>query len=97
MRENSRLEHILDGTVIDKMGGVTSKFLKPFRTFNIENRAQKVIEKKPVPAPSYPSIEKQKQVADQSNCNLQNLSTNENNSQFKTLTDQSYLLLYCFS
>ncbi|XP_076174519.1 NADH dehydrogenase [ubiquinone] 1 alpha subcomplex assembly factor 4 [Ptiloglossa arizonensis] len=45
------------------MGKVYSIITKPIRTFNIENRAHKVITKeKPVPAPQYPSTAKQKEL-----------------------------------
>ena len=45
------------------MGKVYSRLFKPFRTFNIENRAHRVIERaKPVPAPQYPFADKQREM-----------------------------------
>ncbi|OAD54626.1 Protein NDUFAF4 like protein [Eufriesea mexicana] len=42
------------------MGKVYSLLLRPIRTFNIENRAERVISKeKPTPSPQYPSVKKQ--------------------------------------
>ncbi|KZC09905.1 PREDICTED: protein NDUFAF4 homolog [Dufourea novaeangliae] len=47
------------------MGKVYSYFTRPIRSFNIENRAHRVISKeKPVPAPQYPSVTKQKELVD---------------------------------
>ncbi|XP_011306699.1 protein NDUFAF4 homolog [Fopius arisanus] len=48
------------------MGIVTSKIVKTAKTYNVTERAQKVISKqKPTPAPSYPSTAKQIEIADQ--------------------------------
>ncbi|KAF7992336.1 hypothetical protein HCN44_001661 [Aphidius gifuensis] len=52
------------------MGGVIARLSKPIRTFNIEHRAQKVINKKPVVAPSYESVEKLKKAANEINPNF---------------------------
>ncbi|KAG5316709.1 NDUF4 protein, partial [Acromyrmex insinuator] len=50
------------------MGKIYSVLTRPIRTFNIENRAAKLISReKPVPAPQYASTEKQKKFSDQVN------------------------------
>ncbi|KYN27646.1 PREDICTED: protein NDUFAF4 homolog [Trachymyrmex cornetzi] len=50
------------------MGKIYSVLTRPIRTFNIENRAAKLISReKPVPAPQYASTEKQKKLSDQVN------------------------------
>lgn len=42
--------------------------LRPFRNFNVEHRAQRVISRdKPTPAPHHPSVEKQKELAEKLN------------------------------
>lgn len=47
------------------MGKVYSRLLRPLRTFNISNRAERVISKdKPTPAPQYSYVEKQKALVD---------------------------------
>ncbi|EZA52140.1 hypothetical protein DMN91_010082 [Ooceraea biroi] len=46
------------------MGKVYSALVRPLRTFNIENRAAKVIsQQKPVTAPQYKYVEQQKEIA----------------------------------
>lgn len=52
------------------MGGVIARLSKPIRSFNIEHRAQKVINKKPIVAPPYESAEKLKKAADESKITL---------------------------
>jgi hypothetical protein len=48
------------------MGKAYSILLRPLRTFNVENRAAKIISlKKPIPAPQYKYVEKQKKLADE--------------------------------
>ncbi|KAL0126361.1 hypothetical protein PUN28_005035 [Cardiocondyla obscurior] len=50
------------------MGKIYSKLTRPIRTFNIENRAERVISReKPIPAPQYATTEKQKKLADKVN------------------------------
>ncbi|KYQ48633.1 Protein NDUFAF4 like protein [Trachymyrmex zeteki] len=50
------------------MGKIYSALTRPIRTFNIENRAAKLISReKPVPAPQYVATEKQKKLSDQVN------------------------------
>lgn len=50
------------------MGKVYSTLTRPIRTFNIANRAEKVISReKPVPAPQYAAVEEQKKISDQVN------------------------------
>ncbi|CAD1473534.1 unnamed protein product, partial [Heterotrigona itama] len=45
------------------MGKVYSYITRPIRSFNIENRTAHILErKKPIPAPQYPSVEKQKEL-----------------------------------
>lgn len=47
------------------MGKVYSYITRPVRSFNIENRTARILEKKkPIPAPQYPSVEKQKELVD---------------------------------
>ncbi|XP_006610278.1 protein NDUFAF4 homolog [Apis dorsata] len=47
------------------MGKIYSLLLRPIRTFNIENNAQRIISKdKPVRAPLYSSVEQQKKLVD---------------------------------
>ena len=47
------------------MGKVYSYFSRPLRTFNIENRTERILAKsKPTPAPQYPYVKKQKEVVD---------------------------------
>lgn len=56
------------------MGKVYSVLTKPIRTFNIANRAEKIISReKPVPAPHYASIEKQKKLSHEGNSDLSQL------------------------
>lgn len=46
------------------MGTVRSILTKPLRTFNIDKRAERIISRdKPIPAPSFSSVKKQLQVA----------------------------------
>lgn len=46
------------------MGIIMSRLSKPIRTFNIENRAGRVLGKdKPLPAPTYPSTAQQLKIA----------------------------------
>lgn len=53
------------------MGKVYSLLTRPVRTFNVENRAARIISrKKPIPAPQYPSTEKQKKLSDEVNPNF---------------------------
>jgi len=48
------------------MGKIYSMLTRPVRTFNIINRAEKVISReKPIPAPQYPSTEEQKKLSGQ--------------------------------
>ncbi|XP_063991589.1 protein NDUFAF4 homolog [Diachasmimorpha longicaudata] len=48
------------------MGNVGAQLMRPAKSYNIVNRAQKVINKeKPVPAPTYPSTAKQIEIADE--------------------------------
>lgn len=48
------------------MGVIYSRLTRPIRTFNIENRAEKIISrKKPIPAPQYASTEKQKKLTNE--------------------------------
>jgi len=48
------------------MGKIYSMLTRPIRTFNITNRAEKVISReKPIPAPQYATTEKQKKLSDQ--------------------------------
>lgn len=50
------------------MGKVYSILIRPIRSFNIENRAARIIsQQKPVPAPQYPSTEKQKKLSEEGN------------------------------
>ncbi|XP_078035285.1 NADH dehydrogenase [ubiquinone] 1 alpha subcomplex assembly factor 4 isoform X3 [Augochlora pura] len=47
------------------MGNIYTFITRPLRSFNIENRAQRVLGKdKPIPAPQYPSTAKQKELVD---------------------------------
>ncbi|XP_070159887.1 protein NDUFAF4 homolog [Polyergus mexicanus] len=53
------------------MGKVYSLLTRPIRTFNVDNRAARIISReKPVPAPQYPSTEKQKKLSDEVNPNF---------------------------
>ncbi|KAM0728700.1 Protein NDUFAF4-like protein [Formica fusca] len=53
------------------MGKVYSLLTRPIRTFNVENRAARIISReKPIPAPQYPSTEKQKKLSDEVNPNF---------------------------
>ncbi|KAL6448895.1 hypothetical protein ACFW04_000562 [Cataglyphis niger] len=53
------------------MGKVYSLLTRPIRTFNVENRAARIISReKPIPAPQYPSTEKQKKLSDKVNPNF---------------------------
>ncbi|XP_029168206.1 protein NDUFAF4 homolog isoform X2 [Nylanderia fulva] len=53
------------------MGKVYSLLTRPIRTFNIANRAERIISReKPVPAPQYAYAEKQKKFADKVNPNF---------------------------
>jgi len=48
------------------MGKAYSMLLRPLRTFNIENRAAKIISlEKPIAAPQHKHIEKQKKLVDE--------------------------------
>lgn len=48
------------------MGKVYSLLLRPIRTFNIENKAHRIISRdKPVPAPLHSSVQKQKKLVDE--------------------------------
>jgi len=50
------------------MGKVSSQLTRPIRTFNIANRAEKVISReKPIPAPQYAVTERQKELLDKVN------------------------------
>ncbi|XP_020295578.1 protein NDUFAF4 homolog [Pseudomyrmex gracilis] len=50
------------------MGKIYSTLTRPVRTFNIENRAEKIISReKPIPAPQYESTEKQKKLLNEIN------------------------------
>lgn len=50
------------------MGVIYSRLTRPIRTFNIANRAERVISReKPTPAPQYTSQEKQKKLVDEGN------------------------------
>ncbi|XP_008549229.1 protein NDUFAF4 homolog [Microplitis demolitor] len=50
------------------MGIIMSRLSKPIRTFNIENRAGRVLGKdKPLPAPTYPSTAQQLKIAQEVN------------------------------
>lgn len=50
------------------VGKVYSLLTRPIRTFNVANRAERVISReKPVPAPQYASTEKQKKLTDEGN------------------------------
>lgn len=56
------------------MGKIYSTLIRPIRTFNIENRAAKIISReKPIPAPQYPSTEKQKKLSEEGNIELSTL------------------------
>lgn len=47
------------------MGKIYSYFSRPIRSFNIENRTERILAKsKPTPAPQYPSVKKQKEMVD---------------------------------
>lgn len=51
------------------MGKVYSLLTRPVRTFNVANRAERVISReKPVPAPRYAYMEKQKKLSDEGKC-----------------------------
>ncbi|XP_015109220.1 protein NDUFAF4 homolog [Diachasma alloeum] len=53
------------------MGNIGAKLMRLAKTYNVGNRAQKVISKeKPTPAPSYPSTAQQIEIADQVNPNF---------------------------
>ncbi|KMQ92403.1 protein ndufaf4-like protein [Lasius niger] len=53
------------------VGKVYSLLTRPIRTFNVANRAERVISReKPVPAPQYASTEKQKKLTDEVNPNF---------------------------
>ncbi|XP_025263488.1 protein NDUFAF4 homolog [Camponotus floridanus] len=53
------------------MGKVYSMLIRPIRTFNIENRATRIISReKPIPAPQYPSTERQKKLSEEVNPNF---------------------------
>ncbi|XP_012539176.1 NADH dehydrogenase [ubiquinone] 1 alpha subcomplex assembly factor 4 [Monomorium pharaonis] len=50
------------------MGKIYSLLIRPIRTFNIANRAEKVIsQEKPIPAPQHASTERQKKLSDKVN------------------------------
>lgn len=50
------------------MGKVYSILTRPIRTFNIENRAARIISReKPIPAPQYPSTEEQQKLSEEGN------------------------------
>lgn len=58
------------------MGKVYSMLIRPIRTFNIENRATRIISReKPIPAPQYPSTEKQKKLSEKGNIELCNINS----------------------
>ncbi|XP_017882531.1 protein NDUFAF4 homolog [Ceratina calcarata] len=47
------------------MGKAYSLLLRPFRNFNVESRAQRIISQdKPTPAPHHPSVQKQKAIVE---------------------------------
>ncbi|XP_043581230.1 protein NDUFAF4 homolog isoform X1 [Bombus pyrosoma] len=49
------------------MGTVYSYITRPIRSFNIENRTARILGKeKPIPAPEYPSAQRQREVVDKS-------------------------------
>jgi len=48
------------------MGKIYSMLTRPIRTFNVINRAERVISReKPIPAPQYATTEKQKKLSGQ--------------------------------
>ncbi|XP_024871311.1 protein NDUFAF4 homolog [Temnothorax curvispinosus] len=50
------------------MGNFYSVFTRPIRTFNIANRAEKIISReKPIPAPQYAAADKQRKLTDEVN------------------------------
>lgn len=47
------------------MGKVYSYITRPIRSFNIENRTVRILDKeKPVRAPEYPSVQRQREIVD---------------------------------
>lgn len=49
------------------MGGSGSRFSRPFKNYNVEARAHKLISKNEKrPAPTYKSVEKQRKIVDES-------------------------------
>lgn len=49
-------------------GAIYSRLTRSLRTFNVANRAEKIIsQEKPTPAPQYASTKKQKEILEQGN------------------------------
>lgn len=56
------------------MGTVYSYITRPIRSFNIENRTARILSKeKPIPAPEYPSAQRQREVVDKLKPNLKDM------------------------
>jgi len=68
------IEWFLSQQNISTMGKIYSTLTRPIRTFNIANRAERIIsQEKPVPAPQYPSMKKQKKLSHEGNSDLSQL------------------------
>ncbi|XP_060823561.1 protein NDUFAF4 homolog [Bombus pascuorum] len=75
------------------MGAVYSYITRPIRSFNIENRTARFFDKKkPIPAPEYPSLQRQREVVDKLKPNLKSIlhkKDHELNDRLKSVFVQS--------
>ncbi|XP_050575128.1 protein NDUFAF4 homolog [Bombus affinis] len=75
------------------MGAVYSYITRPIRSFNIENRTARILDKeKPISSPEYPSVQRQREVVDKLKPNLrdtQNKKDHELNDRLKSVFVQS--------
>ncbi|XP_071864887.1 NADH dehydrogenase [ubiquinone] 1 alpha subcomplex assembly factor 4 [Bombus fervidus] len=75
------------------MGAVYSYITRPIRSFNIENRTARILDKKkPIPAPEYPSSQRQREVVDKLKPNLKDIQhkkDHELNDRLKNVFVQS--------
>ncbi|XP_003487273.1 protein NDUFAF4 homolog [Bombus impatiens] len=75
------------------MGKVYSYITRPIRSFNIENRTVRILDKeKPVPAPEYPSVQRQREIVDKLKPNLKDTQykkDHELNDRLKSVFVQS--------
>lgn len=95
MHRNQSIESGINKNINQKveMGKVYSYITRPIRSFNIENRTARILDKeKPIPAPEYPSVQKQREVVDKLKPNLKDTQykkDHELNDRLKSVFVQS--------